>query len=210
LVTVGAPLSLTPPLSVVAPGGRVRFVAAGGLPPWKFSLADGGVVPDGDYQATAPARVEEITLTDATDDPAAVARAQVSVGNALAIFPRQLAVAPRERVGFIALGGQPPYTFSLGPGSGSGGAAAPTIDPATGAYVAGSNDANPTATDDVVVTDANGQATHATVTVGAALRIGPLAPSPFSREETAAAAWSTPSAVTTSPAPTPGRSTCCR
>lgn len=175
LITVGAPLSLTPPLSVVAPGGRVRFVATGGLPPWTFSLEDGGVIADGEYEAAAPGdRVELITLTDATDDPDAVAFAQVSIGNVLVLFPGRSRVAPRERVGFVALGGQPPYTFTLGPGSSSGGATAPTIDAATGAYVAGSNDAAAQALDDVIVTDANGESAHAVVEVGPPLRVGAL------------------------------------
>lgn len=173
-VAVGAALSISPALSPVAPGGRLTFVASGGKPPWRFTL-EGSSQPlvDGAYQAGPKGdQVDQIILSDATNDPLATARALVSVGSGLVLYPGMISVAPRERLGFVGLGGQPPYAFSLAPGSASGGA---SIDAATGLYQAGPNEQGAgEAIDRVLITDANGQTAQALVTVGRPLTVSAI------------------------------------
>lgn len=86
----------------------------------------------------------------------------------LTLTPGATAIAPRQRIAFAAAGGASGYRFAFSglPGSGSDA----ELDPATGAYRAGSSGPG---TDVVVVTDQAGATATATVTVGAMLTISP-------------------------------------
>jgi hypothetical protein len=170
-VAVGAPLTLTPPLTIVAPGGEVQFIAGGGQPPYVFTQGDGGLVTAGRFVADESGdRLETITVTDATNDALAFARAQVSVGSGLLVYPAEASLAPRETLAFVGLGGQPPYRFALS-AQGSTGSTSASIDALTGRYQAGSNEADGgTSLDVVAITDRNGVTKEARITVGPALR----------------------------------------
>jgi hypothetical protein len=179
-IVVGPPLSVTPPVAVVAPGGTVAFTVTGGLgtPTFTVTLAPGSdstVNAAGVYVAGAVGSIDErVVIGDETGDPAAVAYAEIHVGAALQVYPANVAVAPREAVDFVALGGEAPYTFALEPTPGRVDVEAVTTVNDLGHYVAGSNDADVVATDRVRVTDANGQVVWATVTVGRPLRLLPI------------------------------------
>lgn len=86
----------------------------------------------------------------------------------LTLSPGSAAIAPRQRVTFVAAGGAGGYRFALSGSPGSGADAA--IDAATGEYRAGSS--GPGA-DVVEVVDLGGARASATVTVGARLAISP-------------------------------------
>jgi hypothetical protein len=169
---------LTPAFSTVAPGQTVSFTASGGAGGYVFGFAPGGrlsgtdatIDPSGFYTAgSAGAAQDTVEVTDAAGRKAT---AKVQVGTRLQIYRSETrAVAPRETVAFLAFGGQPPYTFDVTTkGSGN-----PTIDPYSGAYVAGDRAADPDpdsiVTDVVSVTDVSAQSASITVLVGKRLHI---------------------------------------
>jgi hypothetical protein len=162
----------------VAPGGRVAFVPAGGKAPFRLEFSGAGahhgtvqgteflVEPGGGCggTVTAPATVT-LRLVDATGT--ATPDLTVAIGRGLDIFPAAGvgAVAPHESIAFLASGGQPPYQFAMAANPSGG----PGVDAGRGSYTAG-----PTGdvTDQIQVTDANGQAACALATVGPGLDFG--------------------------------------
>jgi hypothetical protein len=86
----------------------------------------------------------------------------------LTITPSASSIAPRQTLAFEASGGASGYRFGFSGSPGSGVDA--TLDPATGAYRAGSSGPG---TDVVEVVDQGGTRAAATVTIGAPLTISP-------------------------------------
>jgi hypothetical protein len=186
-VTVGTPLSSSPLVVVLSPGGDAVIAGVGGKPPYAFALVDAQplstivVAPDG-LSATYRAgplgdRIETIELRDETYDPAdpdhAVATAAVRIGPAVQIYANTSgSVAPFEGVDFLAVGGQPPYTFFFANAAGLGPPSGGTIG-ATGHYEAGPVGAGDGSVfDDVTVHDVLGQiAAPLRMTVGAPLAL---------------------------------------
>jgi hypothetical protein len=168
-VSVGARLAISPISTGTAPGGGITFTVSGGRAPYRFAFAtnaSGGLLdPTGVYTAGPAGDVADaVVVTDATNDPAASAVAEVRISSALRLYRGTTgAVAPLQQVVFAAFGGEPPYAFDLA-ANGSGGA----IDAVTGIYGAG---ARGSTVDTVRVRDALGQATTMDVTVGPSLAV---------------------------------------
>jgi hypothetical protein len=102
-ISVGAPLSVSPPIGGTAPGGKLAFTIGGGLPPYAVALAPGGsaaaqpglagAVLSYTAGANGPA-IDRVVVTDATLDPAALTTLEVSVGLSLGAFASARTVAP--------------------------------------------------------------------------------------------------------------------
>jgi hypothetical protein len=171
-ISVGAPLSVTPPIGGTAPGGHLAFTVSGGLPPYAVSLAPGGssatapglsgAVLSYTAGATGPA-LDRVVVTDATLDPAAATTLEVSVGITLDVFASARTVAPYDSATVVGTGGQPLYTYRVKTDR-SGGA---TIT-ATGYYTAGGTGG---VVDEIEVKDQNQQTTTFAMTVGPALSL---------------------------------------
>lgn len=172
-VSVGPPLQVTPTRAFAAPGGTIGFVGSGGKPPYRLELlgAAQGTVSGTDFLVAAsggcggPVRepaTQTLRLVDATGT--ASTDLTVDIGRGLDLFPAAGAgaVAPNESIAFVASGGQPPYLFSMA----ANGSAGPGIDAGRGSYTAGPSGQQ---TDQVRVTDANGQQACFAVSVGPGL-----------------------------------------
>jgi hypothetical protein len=175
-ITVGPRLALSPPVASVAPGGTATFVASGGHPPYAFALhgsTDARIDAAGNYTAgNGGNAVDQVVLSDSTGDPAAMATAEVQVGNTIQVYPSTASAPPGDTLLLVALGGQAPYTFSLVQHDSDGTARTAQVNPVTGRYRAGSNDQTPGDKTDVVqVDDGNGQVATAMITIGAPLQL---------------------------------------
>lgn len=160
-IAVGPSLALSPASALVAPGGRVVFTATGGKRPYAYSIVDGpgAVGAAGDYVAGAQGdSVAHVKVRDATADAAAIV--EVHVGPAVSILPRTQSVAPYATLDFVAIGGQPPYRYSVQSTDGA------SIDAETGHYQAGAGSGAAAVADTVTVTDALAQAATASVQTG--------------------------------------------
>jgi hypothetical protein len=161
VVSVGSVLSVTPIAAGSPPLGSVTFAALGGAGSYVWSLVrspSGGTIDaaSGAYRAGAvPDVVDRVRVTDAVG---IVVEADVTVGGGVELTPRSANVGPRSVIRFGALGGSGSgYTWSIDP-NGTGA----TISQ-MGVYVAGSPGG---ATDRIVVRDALGNSTSASVNVG--------------------------------------------
>jgi hypothetical protein len=192
-VSVGARVAISPAFTGTAPGGRIAFQATGGDGTYSYALLDGpsqGSIDalTGVYTAgTAGAVTDVVVVHDGLADAFATARAEVSVGTALAAFRAETRpVAPHESVTLFAIGGKPPYRFTIASAS-SGSlvdpADAPTVSAnltqSTAVYVAGNRLGDPSATvvsDLVRVTDSADVPQTATlaISVGPRLTLAPL------------------------------------
>jgi hypothetical protein len=172
-ISVGAPLSVAPPIGGTAPGGALAFTVSGGLPPYGAALAPGGsgagrgVAHSGGVLtyvagASGPA-VDDVVVTDATHDPAAIVTVAVRVTISLGAFASALTVAPYDSATVVGTGGQPQYAYDLALDA-SGGA---TVTQ-TGYYTAGGTGG---VTDRIRVTDQNGEAVLFDMHVGPALAL---------------------------------------
>ncbi|MBS2029312.1 MAG: VCBS repeat-containing protein [Deltaproteobacteria bacterium] len=181
-VSVGSRLTVSPADTSVAPAGKVQFLAAGGQPAYAFSLVQcdnqvstnpgasidpaSGLYVAGTHNNFPDDCVQVVDATNA-DGGGATASARVHVGAPLRIYgaaPGQV-FPPQTHLQFVAVGGQPPYQFTVDAGAG-GGSGNAFIDEHTGAYTAG--DEGP-GQDIVTVTDLNGQTDTYMVNIGAAL-----------------------------------------
>jgi hypothetical protein len=168
-VAVGAGITITPPSPKTPPGGTVDFIATGGSGTgYSWSIASkspSGTISatSGRYTAGSSSNVvETVKVTDSLGNTATV---QVSVGGGLAIDPDAPSTTTKGTVQFTAFGGSGVYTWSFIENASGG-----TIDPATGAYQAGTTG---NVQDVIKVTDSLGKAAAATVDVGPALSITP-------------------------------------
>jgi hypothetical protein len=152
-VTVNAILTLGSQAATVDGGTSQTLMAAGGQPPYRFSILSGAGTVDaasGVYTAPAGAGTSVVLVTDALG-----ANAQVTIVNnpQLLISPASLTVTAGagQTYPFTGQGGTPPYSYSLvsGPGSTN----------ASGVYTA----VNTSGTAIVRVTDGLGVTADATV-----------------------------------------------
>jgi hypothetical protein len=171
-IHVGSGLLLNPPNATVAPHGSVPFTASGGGGSYRFvirSNGSGGSISSTSGAYTAGARAQTHDIVEVTDRLGNSARAEVVVGEALALTPRSPRVLPQGALSFVATGGSGTgYAFALTM-NGSGG----SIDPTTGKYVAGTTTDT---VDTVTVTDSLGNRASVNVSVGDGLAINPAEP----------------------------------
>ena len=171
-ITVGAGVSLTPAATIVAPLGQVALTVSGGSGTgYTFSLTTNGSsgtvdASSGRYVAGAlGSTVDAVTVTDSLGN---TSTSTITVSAALATAAASLTSAPGEGHALVVTGGAAPAVFGL-TANGSGG----SVDPATGAYVAGHT---ADSTDVVTVTDANGATVLITVAVGHGITVTPATP----------------------------------
>jgi len=171
-ITVGPGLAVTPVTATVAPLGQQTLSVSGGTGSgYNFALSSnlsgGGVDPlTGLYTAGGIGNVADVvTVLDALGN---TATATITVTAALVATAGTVSAAPRASLTIAVSGGAPAYAFSIS-SNGSGG----SIDPATGAYTAGSN---PDSTDVVLVADHNGAVINVVVNVGRGVTISPAQP----------------------------------
>jgi hypothetical protein len=165
-VTVTAHLAAVPSEAYLSPGATLTPAVSGGRLPYAYTLVRGAgstaTLVGATYTAGAEGDVvDRIAIGDGTGDPEAATTVTIHVGPRVRLYPPSVSVAPREALPFVALGGEPPYTFAVQSASGG------TVSP-TGAYVAGASGG---VVDRVIVTDGNGRTASATVTVGGALAL---------------------------------------
>lgn len=168
-VTVTAGLSITPANPTVTPLEAVPFVAAGGggTRQWRVSVNSSGASIDditGAYVAGGRGGTND--TVEVRDSLGNVATTRVTVTDALRLSPGMVALPPRGPQVFLAQGGADGgYSFRV-----ANNLSGASIDPLTGAYVAG-----PTGqvVDMVEVSDSAGATATARVTVGDAVSISP-------------------------------------
>ena len=161
-VNVTAGLSITVASTTAAPRGSLTFAASGGSGSgytWTLvTNASGGSIDAGTgaYHAGATPSVTDVVRV--TDSLSNVASQSVTITAGVSIVPSTASVAPAGSQSFTASGGSGAgYAWSFSTNASGG-----TIDPSTGAYVAGSSG---DVTDVVRATDSLGNMATASVTV---------------------------------------------
>jgi uncharacterized repeat protein (TIGR01451 family)/MYXO-CTERM domain-containing protein len=168
-VNVGAGLSVSAASATTPPRGMIALTAAGGSGTYTFSLRNNGsggsvVSTTGLYTAGSTALTTD--LVEVSDDLGNTATIQITIGAGVSLSPASPVVAPNGAIAFTATGGSGAgYTFALTT-NGSGG----TIDPQSGAYVAGNTDKT---TDVVTVSDSLGNSDSVGVPVGNGVSLNP-------------------------------------
>ncbi len=160
---VNGPLNVSPTTAYVVTNSDLNLIAAGGTPPYTYSIVVGGGTIDpatGIY--TAPAATGTATLRTADSaSPIATVDTAVTIYNPLTLSPLSVTLGINQTQAFTASGGVGALTFSV---VGTG-----TINATSGAYVAPA-----IAGDDIVrVTDTIGNVLAATVKIVSSLTITP-------------------------------------
>ncbi|MFO0751119.1 MAG: hypothetical protein U1F43_36420 [Myxococcota bacterium] len=154
-ITVNAALTLGPSSVTLAVGDSKAFTAAGGVPPYTFTVPAGGgafTVPSvGTYTTPTSAGSATVRVTDSFGNSA---EAAVTINAALAISPSTVSVGAGTTQTFTATGGVGAYTFTVASGLGS-------VTSPGGVYTAPGS-ASPAV---VRVSDAAGHSADAAVTV---------------------------------------------
>jgi hypothetical protein len=160
-ITINAALTIAPTAVTLAVTNSLQFNAAGGVPPYTFSLQSGtgGTTVSGLYTAPASIGADVIKVTDAGGR---TATANITINAALTITPASLNLKYNDTHTFVASNGVGPYTFSILSGDG-------TINAGTGAFVA------PAAagTTIVRVTDSLSNTAQANITIASPVEISP-------------------------------------
>ncbi|KHD89396.1 MAG: hypothetical protein OM95_03220 [Bdellovibrio sp. ArHS] len=127
-VTVTTLLTISPASKTLVINGTTTFVAAGGLPPYSYSMGVGNAgtvgLTTGAYQAPAVAASESVIVTDSLGN---TATANVTVKLTLKISASKTKFYINTPITFTGVDGIPPYTYSLVMGAG-------TLDSTTGAF----------------------------------------------------------------------------
>ena len=130
----GIPLTISPGTAQVAIDTSISLSAAGGIPPYQYSLISGTGSVDsltGLYTAPSSAGTAVVQAADSYG-ATAVADIEVIFGtgiSALAISPSTIGIYTGGSVSFAASGGTPPYSYTVSAGIGN-------VDPGTGFYQA--------------------------------------------------------------------------
>lgn len=167
-VYVGPGVSIAPTAPSVPPKGTVNFTATGGTGQsfvWTLTTNASGATlgPSGVYQAGSIAKVvDTVSVSDSLGNGVSV---NVSVGGGLAVNPPAPKVPPRGSIAFVGSGGGAGYSWSLVTNASGG-----TIDPSSGAYVAGETG---NTSDVIELSDNLGNKTSTTVVVGPGITISP-------------------------------------
>jgi hypothetical protein len=160
VVTVNAPLGITPATLDLAVGNTKVFSAAGGVAPYAYTLQSGtGSLSGTTYTAPGAAGSATVRVTDALGNTSDCA---VTVHAAVALSPSSKTLAVNNVFTFSATGGVGPFSYTKTSGVGS-------ISASSGIYIAPAT----TGTATLRVTDSLGNTATGTVTVNAALAISP-------------------------------------
>ncbi|TVR61775.1 MAG: hypothetical protein EA426_02870 [Spirochaetaceae bacterium] len=159
-------LTISPATGTVVANQTVAFSAAGGVPPYEFSVVGGGTMNGNVYTAPATSGTATITVTDSIGETASaeltIDAGMINVG----ISPSFQSVFTGGTVQFSAFGGTGPFVFAIDVNE-----TGATIDSGTGEYTAGTVDG----TDTVSVTDTSA---GTTATASVAVQRKPLSISP--------------------------------
>lgn len=169
-IDVGPSIALVASATHAPPRGSLSFSATGGnLSGYIFALqssASGGSInaSTGAYLAgSTPNVVDVVSVTDALGN---VATSNITVDDGVSLSPLSPSIAPMGHQTFTAAGGSGTgFVYSLATNASGG-----SIDPSTGAYVAGST-AN--RSDLVKVVDSLGNVATASVSVGGGITVSP-------------------------------------
>ncbi len=154
------PLTIAPRSASLFLGSTITLSATGGVQPYAFSIVSGvGTLNNlnGLFTATATGNVV-IRVTDRIKGTSDSSIAVTPTG-LLTINPVTASVGLNSSIQFVAAGGTPPYSFSLGATTSS-----PTINGASGLYTSGFTSGG---ADQVRVTDSAASTAAATVDVTA-------------------------------------------
>lgn len=177
IMVTAALVPMTPTVSVT-PRGTTTVGATGGAGSYVYQLTSNGsggsIDPNtGVYTAGGqPLSTDVVTITDGNG---AITTVVINVGAGVALVPASPAAPPRGTIAFGATGGSGTgYIYTLAMNASGG-----TLDPATGAYVAG-----PTGdvADVVSVRDSLGNTGQVTIAVGGHLVVNPSTPSAAPRQ----------------------------
>jgi hypothetical protein len=141
-------------------GTTTAQIAAGGAPPYSYSVLTGGGSIDASGQFTAPVGPAMATL-EVADSKGATARAAISVNAPLVASRPAVTIGGGTDVPIDATGGQGPFAYGVTAGGGSVDAAGHFIAPST------------PGTSVVTITDALGISVTITITIKPALSISP-------------------------------------
>ena len=170
-VSVGAGITLTVP-GTAPPHGQIPLAASGGSGSgYSFTIStngSGGSINSSGtgYTAGAAAGVADVVMV--TDSLGNTATATIMVGAGVTITPGTPSTPPMDGLAFAATGGSGAgYVWSLASNASGG-----SINPATGAYLAGATN---NVIDTVSVADSLGNTATVNVSVGMGLAINPAA-----------------------------------
>lgn len=164
-VTINAALAISPASDVITVVDTKTFTSSGGVSPYTYSVTSGMGSINASSGLYTPAGAGTIIITS-TDSVGNTSDATLIVNTALAITPATAYVTLDNDFTFDFTGGVPPVTYAVTSGAGTG----TIVDATVGTYTAPSTNGSAT----VMVTDALGHTSSATVTIYTGLSISPI------------------------------------